>query len=208
MVLDTSLHATPTRGVLAFHKVPTTPDPSDGIRQALEAVLFKLPVPHPKISCVAIGTTAFLNSVIQRDARFLDRVAVLRLSKSFLRDVPPFSGWPKDLAALIHGYVGYIDGGLTIDGSEEAPVNVDQVIEQCSNIRKIGIRTIVITGIYSPIDVNHHQEDTVRRIILQHFPDARVVCSHEVANIGKLDSFVDSVKRLESDRLTYHGRIS
>jgi N-methylhydantoinase A/oxoprolinase/acetone carboxylase beta subunit len=102
-----------------------------------------------------------------------------------LRDVPPFSGWPKDLAAVIHGYVGYVDGGLHIDGSEEAPVAHDQVLEHCQQIRKLGISAIAIVGVYSPIDVDHHQEDVVRQLILQHLPQAHVVCSHEVANIGK-----------------------
>ncbi|KAL2206820.1 hypothetical protein CC79DRAFT_1386028 [Sarocladium strictum] len=187
VVLDTALHATPTRGVLASHKVPTTRDTAEGIRKALAAVLEKVAKPLPHISSVTIGTTAFLNSVIQRDAQSLSRVAVIRLSKSFLRDVPPFSGWPKDLAAVIHGYVGYVDGGLNIDGSEEAPVVPEQVAEQCEKIQSLGIKSIVVAGVYSPIDVDHHQEDTVRQLILQHLPQAQVVCSHEVANIGFLE---------------------
>jgi len=135
---------------------------------------------------VTVGTTAFLNSVLEQDSRRLSRVAVLRLSKSFLREVKPFSDWPPGLASIINGYVGYVDGGLHIDGSEEAPVVGEQVVRQCEEIKKLGLTAIVVAGVYSPIDEVHRQEDTVRDIVLRQIPNADVVCSHEVANIGRL----------------------
>ena len=134
---------------------------------------------------MTIGTTAFLNSVLEQDARRLSRVAIIRLSKSFLREVKPFSDWPAGLASIIRGHVGYIDGGLHIDGSEEAPVVEAQVVEQCQEIKKLGLTAIVVAGVYSPIDEVHKQEETVRNIVLREIPGADVVCSHEVANIGE-----------------------
>lgn len=189
MVLDPAQAASPGRGVLASQKVPTTEDTTQGIEQALRAVLDKSGVPASRIGSVTIGTTAFLNAVIQRDRRLLSRVAVIRLSKSFLRDVPPFSGWPKSLADVISTYVGYVDGGLHIDGTEESPLAEEQVAVHCDKIRELGIKAVVVAGVYSPIDVNYHQEDRVRQIIVRSLPGVDVVCSHEVANIGKFDVF-------------------
>lgn len=185
MVLDPAQQATPNRGVLASHKTPTTADTTTGIESAIRAVLDQSGVDRGRISSVTVGTTAFLNSVIERDSRRLSRVAVLRLSRSFLRDVRPFSDWPTDLAAAIQGYVGYVDGGLHIDGSEEAPVVEEQVVEVCREIRESGLRTVVIAGVYSPIDREFRQEDAVREIVAREIPGADIVCSHEVANIGK-----------------------
>lgn len=186
MVLDPGQHASSSRGVIAAHKCRTTPDPADGIQQAVSAVLDKSKVSLDQIVSVTIGTTAFLNAVIEHNSRRLSRVAVIRLSKSFLRDVKPFSEWPTRLADTISGYVGYVDGGLHIDGSEEAPIVDSQVVEQCHEIRRLGLTAVVVAGVYSPIDRTFQQEKNVRAIIRRELPGVDVVCSHEVANIGMI----------------------
>jgi DUF917 family protein/N-methylhydantoinase A/oxoprolinase/acetone carboxylase beta subunit len=171
--------------VLASYKTPTTSDTTIAVESAIREVIASAKVDHAAISSVTIGTTAFLNAVIERERSRLSRVAVLRLSKSFLRDVRPFSDWPVDLAEAIRGYIGYVDGGLHIDGSEEAPIVEEQVVAQCREIRERGLSTVVIAGVYSPIDQEFHQEDRVRDIVAREIPGADIVCSHEVANIGQ-----------------------
>lgn len=183
-MLDPSQHAQPSRGVLASRKVPTTRDPTRGIEEALRAVLTESNVPRETIASVTIGTTAFLNSVIERDSRRLSKVGIIRLSKSFLRDVPPFADWPAGLANILRGYVGYVDGGLTIDGSEEAPLVEQQVVDVCKEIRELGLKAVVVAGVYSPIDREFHQEQRVKDIVAREIPGVDIVCSHEVANIG------------------------
>ncbi|GAB7355111.1 hypothetical protein MBLNU459_g5688t1 [Dothideomycetes sp. NU459] len=187
VAIDASLQQSPSRGVLAHHKAPTTPDVTSGIEEAVRKVLEQTSIPSDQIASVTVGTTAFLNSVLEQDARRLSRVAIIRLSKSFLREVQPFSDWPPGLTSIIKGYVGYIDGGLHIDGSQEAPVVAEQVIRECNEIKKLGLSSIVIAGVYSPIDEVHKQEETVKQIVLREIPGADVVCSHEVANIGFLE---------------------
>lgn len=184
MILDPLQKSAPDRGVLAFHKTPTTRDTTSGIETALRAVLANSLIELSRISSVTIGTTAFLNAVIERDRRRLQRVGVLRLSQSFLRDIKPLSDWPAGLAALVRGYVGYVNGGLHIDGSEEAPIIEAQVVRECGEFRARGLRTIVVAGVYSPIDQEFQQENRVRDIIQRELPGVDVVCSREVANIG------------------------
>ncbi|KAL1909710.1 hypothetical protein Sste5344_004558 [Sporothrix stenoceras] len=92
----------PTRGVLAFDKTPATHDSTSGVETALKAALDSK-IDHSRIASVTIGTTAFLNAVIERDPR------------------RPHD-WPPDLASNVRGYVGYVDGDLNIYGSEEAPI--------------------------------------------------------------------------------------
>lgn len=191
VAIDVALAAKsdPDRGVLTYKKTPTTPDATSGIETAVRAVLTAGQGINPaRIASVTVGTTHFINSVVERDARRLRKVAVLRLSRSFLREVRPFSDFPEDLAAILNGYCGVVDGGLHIDGSQEAPVREDQVVRECARIRELGITAVVVAGVFSPIDETFHQEARVRDIVLRELGSGvDVVCSHEVANIGFLE---------------------
>lgn len=114
MAINPSLQSEPSRGVLAHFKTPTTPDVTGGIEASVRAVLTKSSLSAEQIASVTVGTTHFINAVVEQDARRLRRVAILRLSKSFLREVPPFSEFPLGLTSILKGYVGYLDGGLHI----------------------------------------------------------------------------------------------
>lgn len=183
----------PQRGVLAFKKTPTTPDATSGIETAVRAVLSSAGggggggINPERIASVTVGTTHFINSVVERDSRRLQKVAVIRLSRSFLREVPPFADFPEDLAAILNGYCGIVDGGLHIDGSQEAPLGEAQVAAECQKIKALGLTAVVVAGVFSPIDETFRQEDRAREIILRELPGADVVCSHEVANMGLLE---------------------
>ncbi|KAG8629466.1 hypothetical protein KVT40_003331 [Elsinoe batatas] len=170
--------------VVSAFKTPTTPNATEGITIALKHVLEVSKVPVKSIDCVVIGTTAFLNAVVEQDPRRLSKVGIIRLSRSFLREIPPFSDWPEGLAAVCDGYVGHIDGGLAIDGSQEAPVKEAQVIEQCKEIKKLGLTAVVVAGVYSPIDEVFKQEDKVAEIVARELPEVDIVRSHTVSNIG------------------------
>ncbi|KAK2042611.1 hydantoinase/oxoprolinase [Colletotrichum somersetense] len=190
VVIDLSLQHTANRGVLAHFKTPTTPDASAGIETAVSTVLAAagLTDSPERIASVTIGTTHFINAVIERDVRRLQRVGVLRLSKSFLREVPAFAEFPPDLAAVIRSYVGIVDGGLHIDGSQEAPVVEAQVVAECTKIRESGVGAVVVSGVYSPIDEVFGQEEKVRDIVLREVPGVDVVCSKEAsASIGFIE---------------------
>ncbi|KAH9818123.1 Hydantoinase A-domain-containing protein [Teratosphaeria destructans] len=187
VIIDPSRQQSENRGLLAHFKTPTTPDVTAGIETAVRTVLEKSGLPASSIASATVGTTHFINAVVEQDARRLRRVAILRLSKSFLREVPPFSEFPAGLTSIIRGYVGYVDGGLHIDGSEEAPVVESQVVERCAEIKRLGLTAVVVVGCFSPIDEVFKQEDRVRDIVLRELPDADVIVSHEVANIGLLE---------------------
>ncbi|KAL9089278.1 MAG: hypothetical protein Q9165_005846 [Trypethelium subeluteriae] len=187
VALDVSAQASEHRGVVAHCKTPTTANVTEGIEIAIRNVLDLSKLSLDKIASVTIGTTHFINAVIERDVSRLRRVAVIRLSKSFLREVPPLSDFPPSLAKIVKGYVGYVDGGLHIDGSQEAPIVESQVVRECLTIKEKRLTAVVIAGIFSPIDTYFKQEDTVREIVTRELPDVDVICSHEVANIGFLE---------------------
>ncbi|KAI1959100.1 hypothetical protein LOZ58_004808 [Ophidiomyces ophidiicola] len=188
VILDTRATASSSRGVVAWHKTPTTsPNVTDGIEIAVRAVLDQSCVDRHEIACLTIGTTHFINAIVEHDARRLSKVAIIRLSRSFTREVPPFSDFPSALKAIMNGYYCYVDGGLHIDGSQEAPVNEAQVVKECAVIREKGLNAVVISGVFSPIDDHFRQEDFVRQIVRRELPNVDIVCSSEVSQIGFLE---------------------
>ena len=98
--------------MLAHHKATTTLDVSTGIAHAIRAVLDQAAVAPSAIASVSIGTTAFVNAVLEADARRLARVAVLRLCGPYTRRCPPFVDFPGRLRGLVEGHVGFVDGGF------------------------------------------------------------------------------------------------
>lgn len=187
VIIDTTI-SNRAKSVIAAQKSTTTsPNVTDGIETAVRSVLQQANIDHSRIASLAIGTTHFINAIIEHDERHLSKVAVVRLSKSFTREVPPFSDFPVQLKRIMRGYCTQVDGGLQIDGSMEAPIVEEQVVKECVRIRELGINAVVISGVFSPLDHHLHQEQTVRDIINRELPGVAVVCSSEISNLGFLE---------------------
>ena len=86
-IIDIAATDSPSRGVCASSKTPTTVDVTSGIYTVIENVLCKSTVQRKDVLSVAIGTTHFVNAVVQADAQRLNRVAVVRLCGPFTRQV-------------------------------------------------------------------------------------------------------------------------
>src|SRR6202158_4786297 len=89
-------------------KTPTTADVTAGIVAALSELARHPEVGRGMIDGVVIGTTHFVNAVVQR--RQLSRVAAVRIGLPTGASLPPFCDWPPDLAALVEG-AGFMLGG-------------------------------------------------------------------------------------------------
>ncbi|PKS06076.1 hypothetical protein jhhlp_007910 [Lomentospora prolificans] len=209
VLLDTSQPG--TSAVLSCHKSPTTPDVTDGVEAVLKALLSKpwsiseesssgSPVipstPDPKsVTALAIGTTHFLNAIIQHDAALLSRVAVIRLgSYGFLDGALPFADWPLALRGTIEAYSAVVPGGVNIDGRLIAPLDESSLREQARKLYNLGLRNIVIVGMGSPMDRDFNQEAEAKDHILSELnaldasyaASVNIVLSHTVAGSGLL----------------------
>lgn len=60
-------------------------------------------------------------------------------------------------------------------------------MEQCAEIEQRGLTSVVIAGVYSPLDTTYNQEYKVREIIKRRLPHIRIVCSRDVGTIGFLE---------------------
>ncbi|THH15150.1 hypothetical protein EW146_g5282 [Bondarzewia mesenterica] len=184
VLLDPFATSEPSRGILSWHKSPTTTNPSQGIEDVITTLLANAKVDATRIASVTIGTTHFINAIIEKDQNRLAPVAVIRLCGPYSRDVYPGIDWPSDLRTLICKYFACVDGGLEVDGQLIGTVNESQIAEQCEKIKATGIRSIVVNGVFSPSDLVERQEERVAEWIQKYYPEADVVLSKQVANLG------------------------
>jgi N-methylhydantoinase A/oxoprolinase/acetone carboxylase beta subunit len=140
------------------------------------------------IASVTIGTTHFVNAVVTRDSTRLSRVAVLRLSGPFSKHAPPCVDWPAPLRRIILGHYALVKGGLEVDGALISGIKEQELIDQCKIIREKGISSIVVNGVFSPIDTVERQEERAAEIIKRELGDhVDIVLSKTVANLGFLE---------------------
>ncbi|KAG0646245.1 hypothetical protein D0Z07_8135 [Hyphodiscus hymeniophilus] len=187
VVLDTARSSERGRGIIAWHKASTTGNPSDGINNAIRAMFEKSKIDPSDVASVTIGTTHFINAVVEQDRERLARVAIIRLCGPFAKGVPPCVDWPENLRNLICGYHCRVKGGLEVDGSLISDIDEEEIRDQVKIIKHKGIRSIVVNGIFSPVDVIYKQEERTAQIIKELYPEADVVTSKDVANLGFLE---------------------
>jgi N-methylhydantoinase A/oxoprolinase/acetone carboxylase beta subunit len=150
--------------------------------------MFKAASVEPSsIASVTIGTTHFVNAVVTRDPTRLCQVAVLRLSGPFSKHAPPCIDWPSPLRKLILGHYALVKGGLEVDGSLISDIKEAEIVEQCKIIREKGVKSIVINGVFSPIDTIEKQEERAAEIVRRELGEVDVVLSKTVANLGFLE---------------------
>ncbi|GME42416.1 hydantoinase protein [Neofusicoccum parvum] len=187
VILDPLRASEPDKGIIAWHKAPTTTNPSLGINDALVSMFEQSKINPDDVASVTIGTTHFVNAVVERDAARLSRVAVIRLSGPFGKHAPPCVDWPEDMRSLILGHYALVKGGLEVDGRPISDIDSSEIRSVCAAIAAKSITAVVINGIFSPIDVAHSQEARAAAIVRAALPGADVVQSRDVAQLGFLE---------------------
>jgi hypothetical protein len=164
-------------------KTPTTPDVTTGILTALAGLTDHPEVAGRTIDGVVVGTTHFVNAVVQR--RDLTRVAAVRIGLPASASLPPFCDWPEDLAELVRGEVFMLEGGHEYDGRPIVPFDEIGMRRAARRIRESGIRSVAVAAIFSPLDPSC--EERAREILSEVCPDAAVTLSHDLGRIGLLE---------------------
>lgn len=176
------------KDVLCSAKVPTTGDVNSGVTEAIRSALRQLPQeyqPNPAqyVARVNIGTTHFVNAVVQRKG--LCKVAVLRLCGPATVILPPLCDFPADLRNVIGGMHFFLNGGYQYDCSCITDVDEEEVKRVAEQVRKAGITNVVIVGVFSP--ASGKQEIQVGKVIKSVYPEVSMTLSHEVGLIGLLE---------------------
>jgi N-methylhydantoinase A/oxoprolinase/acetone carboxylase beta subunit len=166
--------------ILQSIKVPTTEDVTGGIVAAMAGVLAGA---DRRVDAVMIGTTHFVNAVVQR--RNLAPVAVIRLALPATAGLPPFTDWPEDLAACADGGAWLVEGGHDYDGRVFMPLDVAALRAAGRVIRARGLQQAAVTAMFSPLTDAH--EAQAAAILREEVPDISVTCSHTLGGIGLLE---------------------
>ena len=169
-------------------KAPTSEDVTTGILDSLKSlsasgVLKDAGGALKKLDGVMIGTTHFINAVVQR--RSLTKVAALRLGMPASASLPPFCDWPEDLAALVRGGVWMVEGGHEYDGRPFMPLDEAAVTRAAEEMKAAGLKSVGISAIFSPLDPTH--ERRAAELVAKVIPDAVITCSSDLGRIGLLE---------------------
>ncbi|GGO65806.1 hydantoinase/oxoprolinase N-terminal domain-containing protein [Nonomuraea cavernae] len=193
--------------VVAKAKRPTTPDVTEGLRAALDAVLAELPgraasdplvsgraaldplgsgqgASDPRgswgrVSRVMLGTTHATNAILER--RNLGRVAVLRLGAPATTAVPPLCDWPADLRAAVSAGEAIVPGGHYVDGREIGPLDLGAIRRFLDGLEA---DAVAVTGVFSPASAEH--ERAVEELVRREY-GLPVSVSHEIGSLGLLE---------------------
>jgi len=169
-------------------KAPTSEDVTTGILDSLKSLsatgVLKDAAGKPKtLDGVMIGTTHFINAVVQR--RSLTKVAALRLGMPASASLPPFCDWPEDLAALVRGGVWMVEGGHEYDGRPFMPLDEAAITRAAGEMKAAGLKSVGISAIFSPLDPSH--ERRAAELVAAVIPDAVITCSSDLGRIGLLE---------------------
>lgn len=163
-------------------KSPTTADVTSGILHALRALRMK-PAAAVPVDAVVVGTTHFINAVVQR--RHVQQIAAIRIGMPASASLPPFCDWPADLAALVSGDVFMLEGGHDYDGRPFMPLDIAGLKAAARAIKDKGLRSVAVSSSFSPLDPSC--ELTAREILADICPEVAVTLSHDLGRIGLLE---------------------
>src|SRR5438105_2028679 len=164
-------------------KTPTTSEVTTGIVTALAELTRRPEIARGRIDAVVIGTTHFVNAVVQR--RGLACVAAVRIGLPASASLPPFCDWPADLAERFRGGVFVLEGGHDYDGRPIVPFDEIGMRRAAHQIKDNGLPAVAVAAIFSPLDPGG--EERARDILAEECPDAAVTMSHELGRIGLLE---------------------
>ncbi len=164
-------------------KAATTSDVTGGILAALRALARFPEVTARPIDAVMIGTTHFINAVIQ--GRHLNRIGAIRIGLPAGASLPPFCDWPPALADLVQGEVAAVEGGHDYDGRPFMPLDHAAVAAAARRFAERGLHAVAIAAVFSPIDPSCETE--AASIVREAMPGAAITCSHELGRIGLLE---------------------
>lgn len=169
--------------VRAAYKTATTHDTTTGIERALAEVVSQQRDLAARARGLTIGTTHFVNAVVQR--RGLNRAAALRICLPACASLPPFVDWPADLAAVVNGGTYLVGGGFEFDGRELAPLDEEAVAAAARDMRDNGVTAVGITAVFSPL--SDALETRAAAIVQAEHPSARITLSARIGRIGLLE---------------------
>ncbi|MCJ8324288.1 MAG: hydantoinase/oxoprolinase family protein [Rhizobiales bacterium] len=164
-------------------KSPTTPDVISGVKNAIVGALSETNQIAKDIDAIMIGTTHFINALVER--KRLAKTALIRLCLPSGPAILPFSDWPTDLVEAISGSYRLVNGGYEMDGKEISPMDDEQILNAVDELIKQGAEQIAISSVFAT--VRGDMETAARDLILKNHPDISLSISSDIGKLGLLE---------------------
>jgi N-methylhydantoinase A/oxoprolinase/acetone carboxylase beta subunit len=156
------------QGVLASAKALTTKhDLSLGVRDAIESVLGNH---HPEISLASLSTTLATNAIVEGQGS-----PICLLLLGYPPDSLEISGLGK---ALGEDPVVFVDGGHTISGIEQRPLDLEAV-SQAILMHAGKVAAFAVSGYFGVLNPSH---ELVVRDLVRETVGLPVTCGHELTS--------------------------
>lgn len=168
--------------VIAKIKVPTTPDTTTGITNAVGELCSGNAIDPAAITHVMIGTTHATNAILERND--LGRVAVVRVGGPATHMLPPMAQWPEDLREVVSAGEIIIPGGTEMDGTDLYPLDVSPLEGFFGSLGPFD--SVAVIGVFSPVS-NAHELETRKAVTALIGEAVPVVTSHSVGSIGLVE---------------------
>jgi len=207
------------RTILANTKVTTTPDARHGVITVIKNLFKQTGVSPTDITLLVIGTTHFVNTILQ--TKGLNEVMVIRLAKPATTAVEPMLDWPESLRKAIGGHREIIAGGHEYHGKEIAPLDCARLKELAHIAKAKAIKAAAITGVFAHVNPEH--EIKAQQILNDIYPEIQITLSHLVGKLNLLprenttilnaalstqfNQFHDSLKRVIEDLQLAHATL-
>ncbi|WP_237111494.1 hydantoinase/oxoprolinase family protein [Nocardioides sp. WS12] len=168
--------------ILGVAKTATTDDVTHGITTAIATLQALGTVETAHIGAVMIGTTHFINALIEADR--LAPTAAIRFGLPATAALPPLTDWPERLVTALGGHSFQCHGGHEYDGTAIADLDETEFRAVVHAALEAGARSFAISSVFSP--VNAELELRAAEIIAEQVPGAQVSLSHEIGRMGIL----------------------
>lgn len=164
-------------------KSPTTPDVLGGVKDAISKAMSKSQVGIAQVDAVMVGTTHFINAIVERKS--LATTGLIRLCLPSGSSLPPFTVWPNDLRAALGCHSRLVPGGYEMTGAEIAPFDEAATVEAAGQLHDLGCTEIALSSVFST--VRSDMEEKAAEVIAKAYPDLNLTLSVEIGRIGLLE---------------------
>ena len=164
-------------------KSPTTSDILTGVENAIKSALSESNTSSDDVEVLIIGTTHFVNALVQRTK--LAQTGVIRMCLPSGSSILPFADWPNSLVSGMKGTYKLIKGGYEMTGGEISQLDHNELISAARELRDMGCNQIAISSVFATVRGDMEQE--ALEILTKEMPDLSITLSKSIGGMGLLE---------------------
>jgi N-methylhydantoinase A/oxoprolinase/acetone carboxylase beta subunit len=154
-----------------------------GVENAIKSALKEANTSSNSVDVLIIGTTHFVNALIQR--KKLTSTGLIRMCLPSGSSILPFTDWPKSLVNGMKGSYKLIKGGYEMTGSEISQLDHEELINAARELVDLGCNQIAISSVFAT--VRGDMEEEALEVLAEAIPTLSVTLSKSIGGMGLLE---------------------